>query len=229
MKDLRARIPTGGVGIIFDMDGVLVDSYQPHFESWRLLGREHGREIGESEFAATFGRTSRDIIELLFGGERDPAEIRRLDDRKEAIYRDLIRGRVPIMNGARELLADLRASGARLAVGSSGPVENVELVLDALRTTVSFDAVVTGADVSRGKPDPQVFLLAAERLRVSVERCVVIEDAPAGVAAARAAGMRVIGLAAGHTAGKLGLADLVVADLGRVGVDSIAALVQKDG
>lgn len=199
-----------GIGVIFDMDGVLVDSYQPHFESWRLLGREQGHEISEPEFAATFGRTSRDIIAMLFGGNKRVEEIRRLDERKEAIYRDLIRGRVPIMDGAPELLKALRAAGARLAVGSSGPVENVELVLEALGDAATFDAVVTGADVTRGKPDPQVFQLAAERLGIPPERCTVVEDAPAGVEAARRAGMRVIAIRTSHTAGKLDGADWVV-------------------
>ncbi len=212
-----------GRGVIFDMDGVLVDSYQPHFESWRLLGREHGRDISEAEFAATFGRTSRDIIELLFGAGRSAAEIRQMDERKEALYRDLIRGRVPIMGGARELLKELRTAGARLAVGSSGPVENVELVLEALRDVVAFDAVVTGADVSRGKPDPQVFQLAAQRIGIAPGRCVVVEDAPAGVEAARRAGIRVVAIRSAHTAGQLDGADWVVDRLGNLTAASFAA------
>jgi len=216
-------------GVIFDMDGVLVDSYAPHFESWRLLARELGRDVSEAEFAATFGRTSRDIIELIFGGGRDPAAIQGLDARKESHYRDLIRGRVPIMSGARELLWELRAAGAGLAIGSSGPVENVSLVVEALRDVVGFDAVVTGADVSRGKPDPQVFLLAAERLGRPPGGCIVIEDAPAGVEAARRAGMRVVGLTAEHTTGKLSGADLVVRRLSDLTSTQLAKLIAFAG
>jgi len=218
-----------GIGVIFDMDGVLVDSYQPHFESWRLLGREQGREISEPEFAATFGRTSRDIIAMLFGGSKSAEEIRRLDDRKESIYRDLIRGRVPIVDGARELLRELRTAGARLAVGSSGPVENVSLVLEALRDAATFDAVVTGADVTRGKPDPQVFQLAAERLGIPSGRCVVVEDAPAGVEAAHRAGMRVVAIQSPHTIGKLEGANWVVARLSDLDSAAIAKRVTEIG
>src|SRR5437870_943343 len=98
-------------GVIFDMDGVLIDSFQPHLQSWRQLAHELGREITDEQFAATFGRTSRDIIRLLFGAELSEAEVRRSDDRKEWLYRELVRGHVPAMAGALELLGSLRTAG----------------------------------------------------------------------------------------------------------------------
>lgn len=182
------------IGIIFDMDGVLVDSYHAHMRSWQLLGHELRRPVTEAEFAGTFGQTSRDIIRRLFGAARSDEEVRLLDDRKEALYRDLIREQVPQMPGAAVALERLRTAGARLAVGSSGPPENVQLVIDSF-APFRFNAVVTGADVQRGKPDPQVFLLAAERLGRSPASCIVVEDAAVGIEAARCAGMRSIGFA----------------------------------
>ncbi|MCK6457907.1 MAG: HAD family phosphatase [Phycisphaerae bacterium] len=191
--DRRAQLD--GLGVIFDIDGVLVDSYAAHLESWKQLAAENNRTINEAQFAATFGKTSRDIIRELFGPHIVDDDVRRLDDRKEAIYRDLIRHDVPIMPGATGCARALRDAGARLAVGSSGPPENVQLVLEAFRPIVDFHAVVTGADVRRGKPDPQVFLLAADRLGLPPACCLVIEDAPAGIEAAHRAGMRCIALA----------------------------------
>ena len=124
---------SGSRAVIFDMDGVLVDSYAAHQESWRRLAAERGYRMTPGEFAATFGRTSREIIEQLWGhGRLSAAEIAQLDDLKEEYYRDLVRTKFPAMEGAVELIDALSAAGIRLAVGSSGPPENVELVLEKL-------------------------------------------------------------------------------------------------
>ncbi len=181
--------------VIFDMDGVLVDSYQAHFESWAALAAEHAIALDDQTFAATFGRTSRDIIRKLWQGRGlDAGAVQGLDDRKEALYREIAGRDFPAMDGARELIDALRADGVALAVGSSGPPENVALAVDRLGGPGLFGATVTGRDVEHGKPDPQVFRLAAERLGVAPAACVVIEDAPDGVQAARAAGMAAVAL-----------------------------------
>jgi len=184
--------------VIFDVDGVLVDSYEPHFESWRVVGDELGQVITREQFASSFGRTSKDIIRLwwseLFGASLTDAKIAELDERKESAYREVIRETKPVMEGAVALIDALRGDGFKLAVGSSGPPENVALSLELLGRAEKFDARVTGMDVTRGKPDPQVFLIAAQKLGVEPKWCVVIEDAPAGIAAANAAGMASIGL-----------------------------------
>ena len=212
---MASRTPTDerqGFGCIFDMDGVLIDSYRAHFESWRMIAAEEGLNITEPQFAKTFGRTSREIIAALWGERTcDEAEIRELDRRKEAAFRELIREDFPIMPGAVELLDQLHADGFLLAIRSSGPPENVALTLERLGRRSLFSAVVTGMDVTRGKPDPQVFLLAAERLGLPPERCAVVEDAPAGIEAAHAAGAKAVGLAStGRTHQDLAAADLVV-------------------
>lgn len=180
--------------VIFDVDGVLVDSYDAHFRSWRDVLREHGLDMTEDDFAHTFGRTSREIIRRFWGDAVDDATARAIDDRKEALYRDLVREAFPAMQGAVALIDALHAAGFALAVGSSAPPENVLLSLEGLGRRETFAAIVTGRDVTRGKPDPQVFLLGAERLGVAPGSCAVIEDAPAGVRAAAAAGMASVAL-----------------------------------
>lgn len=203
------------LAVIFDMDGVLVDSYQAHFQSWKALAAEEGLTISEADFASQFGRTSREIIAVYWGhGSYTDREIAELDDRKEAHFRRLLEADFPLMPGATDLLRSLDKAGFALAVGSSGPPANVELVLGRLGNGSLFRAVVTATDVSRGKPDPQVFLVAAERLGVPPQRCAVVEDAPPGVEAANAAGMASVGIAStGRTRESLARADLVVGAL----------------
>jgi beta-phosphoglucomutase len=215
--------------VLFDVDGVLVDCYHAHYESWARLATELGRTVTEKEFARTFGRTSRDIIAALWPEESldDDERIRSLDDRKEALYREIIAVDFPAMDGAVELIDALRTNGFALAVGSSGPPENVDLALRRLDRRNSFGAIVTGAEVTRGKPDPQVYLLAAERLGIEPRRCVVIEDAPAGIAAARAGGMASIGIAStGHTRAELRDADLVIDSLRELSATVISKVIR---
>jgi beta-phosphoglucomutase len=214
-------------GVIFDMDGVLVDSYRAHHASWNLMLAERGRAMSGPQFAATFGRTSREIIAVLWpedGLSED--EIARLDFRKEAAFREILAREFPAMPGAEKLLDSLHAAGFALAIGSSGPPENVDLVLNRLGRSGLFDAVVHGMDVTRGKPDPQVFLLAAERMGVPPRRCAVVEDAPLGITAAKAAGMAGVGLAStGRTRESLAAADLVVDSLGELSPEIFRRLI----
>jgi beta-phosphoglucomutase len=213
------------LGVIFDIDGVLVASYQPHFDSWRAVTRELGAEMTEEQFVETFGWTSREIIAHFWPHlARSPEEIARIDRRKEALYRELISAKFPPMDGAIELIDALAAAGFRLAVGSSGPRENVELTLEKLGRRSMFQAAISGSDVTRGKPDPQIFQLAAEKLGLSPARCLVIEDATAGVAAAKAAGCRCLGLASGPPR-DLSAADLVVHSLREVDVELVRQLL----
>ena len=178
--------------VLFDLDGVLVDSYAAHMRSWRRLAAEEGLPFSERDFARSFGRTSRESIATYWPGRASGTA--RLDARKEALFRDDIRDRFPAMEGALELVEALRAAGFALAIASSAPPDNVELTLERLGFRDSFGAVVTGADVHRGKPDPQVFLLAAQRLGAPPACCLVVEDAPVGVAAAHAGGMKAVAL-----------------------------------
>jgi beta-phosphoglucomutase-like phosphatase (HAD superfamily) len=148
----------------------------------------------EDEFSTTFGRTSRDIIERLWPGKFDDAGAMTLDDEKEAAYRDIIRVNFPEMYGASDLIELLHHACFKLAIGSSGPPPNVELVRQTIRHGDRIGATVSRADVTRGKPDPQVFLIAAKKLGLEPKLCAVVEDAPVGLEAARRAGMAAIGV-----------------------------------
>jgi len=219
------------LGVIFDMDGVLVDSFDAHFESWRRLGVEEGILFTQAQFARTFGQTSREIIRHSWAAEGrhpDTREINRLDERKEALFRASIADSFPAIDGARKLVDALRQAGFRLAVGSSAPPENVSLVLERFGGPGLFDGVVNGMEVTRGKPDPQVFLVAAKRIGVEPSSCAVIEDAVPGIEAARRAGMAAVAfVSTGRTREEFeqARADLVVASLGDLTPASLAQLI----
>ena len=213
------------LAVIFDVDGVLVDSYRAHFASWRQLYGELGIQYTEEAFAADFGRTSRDILRRTLGTDISDRQIRRLDERKEALFREILSKDFPAMDGAAELIDALAGDGFWLAVGSSAPLENICLSLEKLNRAAKFSALVTGADVTRGKPDPQVFQLAAERLGLPPASCAVIEDAVHGIEAARRAGMASIALTGTATRAQLADADLVVDSLRRLSPASIRSLI----
>ncbi len=210
-------------GVIFDMDGVLVLSDEAHFKSWRSVASTRGVEMTRELFLSTFGQVNEDCIATIFGEDTPAAEVQRIADEKERTYRDIVRAAVPLAAGLFELLGQLRAAGARLAVGSSAPPENVDLILDAGSLREFFVASVNGKQVTHGKPAPDVFLIAAQELGCDPARCVVIEDAPVGIVAARAAGMRAVAVATTNDEADLRRAGahLVAADLESLELDQI--------
>lgn len=227
-------VTTEPFGVIFDMDGVLVDSAEAHLRSWQLLAAENGRSVSQEQFAASFGRQNRDIVPLFFGEVSD-ARLQFLSNRKEEIYRDLIRRNPPVARGVQALLAELSAAGLRLAIGSSGPLSNIELILEVLQARPLFPVIVSAEDVLRGKPDPQVFTQAAQRLGLPSTRCAVIEDAPVGIEAARAAGAIAVAVLSTHPAQAFASADsrkvphLVVNHLAELSATRLVALLASHG
>jgi beta-phosphoglucomutase family hydrolase len=206
--------------VLWDLDGVLVDSTRFHYEAYRKLLAERGREIGFEEFRNLFGLRNEPILRRLLG-ELPPAEIERLADRKEELFRELIAGRVEALPGAADLARRLSDAGVPMAIVSSTPRANIELILGSLGLADAFDVVVGAEDARRGKPHPEGFLAAAERLGVAPGDCVVLEDAPEGIEGAKAAGMRCIGVATTRPPERLSEADLVVERLDHPRVEAL--------
>lgn len=199
--------------VIFDLDGVLIDSAQAHRASWEALAVENGLKYSKEQFSRTFGLQNRDIIPLLWGRALPANEIETLGERKETLYRERVRGRIRPLPGAVELVRACHDAGLVLALGSSTHPENVALTLDELGISRYFTATVSAADIARGKPHPDVFLEAARRALVHPREAVVVEDAPAGVEAALAAGCMAVGITSHHPAAALSEAHLVVYSL----------------
>jgi beta-phosphoglucomutase len=214
---------------IWDVDGTLVDTAEMHFQAWQEVSRELGREFSRDDFAATFGRRNPDILRTLFGEGFDDHELTALGERKESRYRDavVVHG-VALLPGARRLVEELHRADFTQGIGSSAPRANLDLILRLTGIAPFFTAVIGSEDTQRGKPDPQVFLLAAERLGVAPSRCVVFEDAVAGVQAARAGGMKCVAVrCVGHhseTSLRQAGADAIVETLEELSAPSIQDL-----
>jgi HAD superfamily hydrolase (TIGR01509 family) len=197
------------------MDGVLVDSNPFHFEAWTQLSHRHQRQLSREELQyGLSGRKSEDILRYLFGEDLLPHQLDDLALEKEDLFRTLIRGQAQPIPGLPAMLEELARLGWRSAVATSAPRANLELTLDELGLGDFFGAEVTAEDVQIGKPHPQVYQLAAQRLGMPPAACIVFEDAVAGIEAGRRAGMMTVGLATTRPAAELEAAgaDLVVAD-----------------
>lgn len=212
--------------VIFDMDGVLADTGQIHFESWVKMANEMGVKLTRKFFEGTFGQQSVPITRKLFGDKVDQAEIVKRANLKELYYREMVRDKLEPLPGVIELIRTLRENNFKLAVGSSGPPENVELLLTSLKIKEFFDIIITAADVKIGKPAPDVFLIVAKRLNLNPECCIVIEDAPVGIKAAKRAGMVTIALTTTHIKDELSDADLILKDLSYIELNDIIKLLK---
>jgi HAD superfamily hydrolase (TIGR01509 family) len=210
--------------VLWDLDGTLVDSEDYHWRSWRDAMAAEGIDLSYDRFLASFGLRNDRILRGWLGDSVDPARIQRIGDAKEAEYRRLAEreGLTPLP-GAAEWTARLHADGWHQAIASSAPRLNVEVMLRVLHLDRYFDAIAAAEDVTIGKPDPQVFVRAAEHLGVPPSRCIVVEDAPAGIEAARAGGMRSIGVSQTKQLD----ADIFVRSLDQLPPDAFERLVSR--
>ena len=196
--------------VLWDLDGTLADSSEYHWRSWQAVMGPEGVTITRADFLATFGQRNEEILRGWLGASADAARIQRVGDAKEVAYRSYVAAEgIAPLPGAAEWVRSLHASGWRQAIASSAPRLNVEVMHEALAFQGLIETLVSAEDVRAGKPDPEVFLVAASRVGVTPERCVVVEDAEAGIEAASRAGMRSVGVGTGN----VGAADLVVASL----------------
>jgi HAD superfamily hydrolase (TIGR01509 family) len=204
---------------LWDMDGTLIDSEDYHWRAWRDTLAREGVRITHDSFLATFGQRNDAILPHWLGADASAERIQRIGDAKEALYRDLLRREgIGPLPGAAEWVRRLHEQGWRQAIASAAPRLNVEAILEVLK--LPFHAIITAEDVRHGKPDPEVFVTAAMRLGLPPSECIVVEDAPAGIEAARRGGMKSIGVSRNH---KL-LADISVPSLSDLPEDAFSRL-----
>jgi beta-phosphoglucomutase len=185
--------------VLWDLDGTLLDSTECHWSAWREIMGEQGRDVTYDDFIATYGQRNDYVLRRMIGPHLTPDEIGRLGAAKEERYRALLRTRgIQLLPGAEQWLRALQAAGWRQALASSAPWSNIAMIINAPALRDLLDAVVSGGDARHGKPAPDTFLLAAEKVGVPPAQCVVVEDSPAGVEGARRAGMRCIGVGPSH-------------------------------
>lgn len=182
-------------GVIWDLDGVLADTTEAHFRAWEEVLSAHEITFGRAAFDRVFGMNNVDTLTALLGRVPRRQEVTEIADCKERIFRQHAGQMVRPMPGAIRLLAELEQAGWSQAVASSAPKENIDLIVDAFGIRRYFVAILSGALLPAGKPDPALFLAAARVLQLPPERCVVIEDAPVGVEAACRAEMPCVAVA----------------------------------
>lgn len=221
-------MPTATFACLFDMDGVLIDNVDFHINAWLQFAQRHNRPLTKDQYLEHInGHVSADAMEYVFQRPISPGELIVLTEEKEAIYRELYRPHLQAAPGLFTFLNTLKAANVSLAVGTSAPISNVYFTLDGLPLRPYFDAVVDASMVQHGKPDPEIYLKAAERVGVAPAQCVVFEDAFAGIEAGLRAGMKVVALATTHTRSELADsgASLIVDNFDGLTVDTVRGLV----
>jgi beta-phosphoglucomutase len=213
------------MGVIFDLDGVLVDSAWAHKQAWYDLARKENLRMTDEFFHDTFGMQNYQIIPMLVGQNVSAEEVDRMGDWKEQRYRQLIADKLFLADGVEPLLNGLRGKGFLVAIGSSAPRANLDLLLDCLHARRYFDVCVTKEDVRESKPSPQTFLKAAEKLGLPPNRCVVVEDAIPGVEAGKSAGMSVVAVTTSRKREDLAKADIIVDSLAELNAEDFLKLL----
>jgi len=216
------------LAVIWDMDGVIIDSEPQHCRAWRTTFKKHGVSLTKEEYQQFSGRRDGDTIRHFMGQDASEAVIASVSDEKQATFRQLaVVEHVIALPGVIPLIRTLYHEHIKQALASSSPIANIILILDILRLKSYFPVIISANDVTRGKPDPEVFLKAAQGLDIEPMRSVVIEDAVAGVAAGKAAGMKVIAVTTTNPRNKLAQADadIVVDSLEEISFAVILRLV----
>jgi beta-phosphoglucomutase family hydrolase len=200
--------------VLWDMDGVLVNSGPLHRQAWRAFLAARGLDLGDRVFELGFGRPNTEVLPAFFGDALGADQIAQLSEDKERAYRDLVREQgIDPVPGVMQWLERFAEAGIMQGVATSGCRANAELIIGRLNAARYLQTVITAEDAHRGKPHPDLFLLAAKRLDVPPDRCLVIEDSLHGIRAARAAGMRCLALSTTHPASALSGCAMVLPDM----------------
>jgi beta-phosphoglucomutase family hydrolase len=198
---------------IFDLDGTLIDNNSFHLQSWLQYLKDMNREMSEEEYKANVnGRTNKDVIEYIYQRKMDDKEAMKYAHEKEAIYRQLYAPYIKPVAGLLELLEKLRLLSIPMAIATSGIQVNIDFLFEHIPIRSYFDVIVNSAHISKGKPDPEIYIKTAELLKVSPAECLVFEDAVVGINSAKAAGMKVVGVLTTHKAEELSGADILIKD-----------------
>ncbi len=199
--------------ILFDMDGVIVDSNPYHKLAFQAFLKQYNISLTDDELKVyVYGRTNQEGMPYIFKRELSSEELTQRANEKEALFRDIYKTDIQPVKGLIPFLQMLKAHRVKAAVGTSAPTANLDFIVDALDIRSYFDVLIDSTGLSRGKPDPEIYLKAAGLLGISPERCIVIEDSLAGVQAGLNAGMKVIGITTTHSAEELSNTHLIIRD-----------------
>ena len=215
------------VGILFDMDGVIVDNNSYHFKAWKEICAKYGKEINDEIYRDQMnGRTLQALVNFIFDTDMDRERAIAIGQEKEALYRKLYQPYLEPAKGLLELLAKAYDANIPMVIGTSAPKENVRFTIEGLGIGHYFKAILDDRSVTKGKPDPEIYLKCAHATGLTNERCVVIEDAVSGLIAGKTAGSKTIGIATSHKRDELP-ADLIIDSFTQISLDQIIELINN--
>ncbi|MBL7125122.1 MAG: HAD family phosphatase [Dehalococcoidales bacterium] len=212
--------------VIWDMDGVIADTAPYHLSAWQEVFQEMGVKFTKEDFRHSFGQRNDTIIRNTMGEETSQEEIDAISGKKEASFRRRIEQNLKPLPGVIKLITSLKKHGFKIALASSAPIENIQLLSTGLGIENYFQTIISDKDVTEGKPSPQGFLLAAQRLGVEPKKCIVIEDSVAGVTAAKRAGMHCLAITNTHPRRSLKQAEFIVDTLEAVTANDLEGLLK---
>ena len=215
------------IGVIFDMDGVLVENSDVHEATWLMMFKKFGKDISKEEVRGIFGATNKTFIER-FLGITDEKRINEIAEEKEALYRENFAKSIKAPEGLMTLLFTLKKNNVRMAVTTSAPRANLNFVLDALDIRSFFDVLVDETFVKHAKPNPEIYTVTASKLNIEAESCIVIEDSIFGIQAGLAAGMKVIGITTTLPEDKINFADHIIHSFNEIGFEQIEQLLMTN-
>ncbi|MDP4208051.1 MAG: HAD family phosphatase [Bacteroidota bacterium] len=214
--------------VIFDMDGVLVDNNKYHDRAWIEFCKRKGLSIDSKEITARFGNTNDEYFRFLFGEGLSREENDQLAEEKEAIYREIYAAEIEPAKGLIDLLGELKENNFKIGVATSAPTSNLNFVLEKLNIRFYFAALVDASMITKGKPDPEVFLKTADLLEVPASQCLVFEDSVHGVNAAVNAKMKVVALTTTFPEEKLAIANRIIKDFREITARDIQNLLNSN-
>ncbi len=215
------------LGLIFDMDGVIVDNHRYHFKAWQVMCEKYGKPLDETSYRENLnGRTLKEVVQFIFEEEMTMDRIREIGLEKEEIYRDIYQPYLSPTPGLIEFLGAANDADYPMVIGTSAPSINVEFTINGIGFGHYFKGILDDRAVNKGKPDPEIYIKCAQTLGLPNDRCVVFEDAVSGIKAGKAAGSKVVALATSHNASELS-ADLIIDDFTGISLEQIEELIGK--
>jgi len=206
--------------VIFDMNGVIINDERIHQESWRVYCKKHGFQITEEDFKHNvFGRTEKDTFTYLYNREITPEELEQFSNERVDTAIEIFKPQIKMTEGLQNLLDELLEMNIPMAIATSARKRYFNFIMDQLNIRKYFIVVLTAEDITKGKPDPEIYLETASKLQIEPQNCIVFEDTLSGIKAAKAAGMKVVGIATTHFKEELGLADTVVNNFEKVNLE----------
>ena len=213
--------------IIFDMDGTLMNNNPYHFKAWQAFYKKYNRSISLEDYKTEIsGHTSVEIFQTFFGKVMTPEEITTHANEKNLLYRELYKPYIKPIDGLLPLLEEVKAAGIPINIATSGSPANVRFMFEHIPIAPYFQHVIDASEVIHGKPDPEIFLKAAQYAAADPKKCIAFEDSLAGVASAKAAGMKVIGITTMETAEDLKDTDAVIGDYTEVNLAMLEKLME---